>query len=232
MLRRVGLHLTSVAIPAFLGACSGDAKNSPFQPIGESAQVRVVNAAASDVAVSVKGVIVSASLAYGQGTGCFTANSTTSDIVIQSGSKTLTYGPNGLDFIPGETAQLVVTNYDSAVFQAIRVPVETTSTGGLARLLVLNVSGSATYDVYVTGIAAALGSPIATGLSTGVLRTPFTVPLGQQQVRLTDSGTQTVLMDLGNREWITNDRQLLLVAPPASGASTPRAFFWTASGCT
>jgi hypothetical protein len=117
------------------------------------------------------------------------------------------------------------------MYQLIRVPVDTTATGGLAKLLVLNASGVGSYDVYVTGIGTALGSPSAVGLATGVVGVPFNMTPGQQQVRLAATGTQNIQIDVGNRQWLPDERQILIVAPPATIGSTVRTLFWNASGC-
>ena len=113
----------------------------------------LVNVSASDITVRVNGVAVGSVLAYAEGTGCFTVNSTESGLSVEFPAQTVAFGSaNGLDFLPGETANVFATNFDSTEYRLYRVPVETTSPAGLARLLVFNASGAGTYDAYVTDI--------------------------------------------------------------------------------
>lgn len=229
MARRVALVLTAV-MPVCLCACAAETV-TPFKPQGSEARIRVVNASADTVSVRVNATVVSASLTYGKGTGCFSVNATESGLSVRFPAQTVDFGSSGgLDFLPGESSNVFATSYGTA-FSLIRVPTETTFTSGQARLQVLNAGGTGPVDVHVTGVGSALGVPNATGVAAGGWSSSFLISTGQHQVRLTDAGTLTVVLDLGNREWIADERQVLVMAPPAPGTTSARAFFWTGAGC-
>jgi hypothetical protein len=230
-------HLAFLLAPmlaASLSACSGEPVSNPvFKPVGSDARVRVVNASAYDVTVRINSVTVAGQpMIWGVGTPCHTVNSTTSGLSVVFPSQTIAFGgSSGIDFIPGEIASVFAVGSDSAGRQLIRVPVETTSTGGAARLLVLNVSGSGPYDAHVTPDGAPLGAPNAAGVAHAVVGSAFSVAAGQRRVRITTGGTQSVKVDLGNRTFLADTREVLLLSPPAPGASMLKTFFWDASGC-
>jgi len=50
-----------------------------------------------------------------------------------------------------------------------------------------------------------------------------------QQVRITNAGTQTLVLDVGARIFNAGQGVTLVIAPPAAGSTTPRAFYVT--GC-
>lgn len=50
-----------------------------------------------------------------------------------------------------------------------------------------------------------------------------------QQVRITNAGTQTLVLDVGARSFVVGQNVTLVIAPPAAGSTTPRAFYVT--GC-
>lgn len=52
----------------------------------------------------------------------------------------------------------------------------------------------------------------------------LSVPVGASQIRLTADGSSAVLLDMGSQTFAAGQNAMLVVAPPAAGATTPRAF--------
>jgi hypothetical protein len=56
------------------------------------------------------------------------------------------------------------------------------------------------------------------------------VPSGSQQIRLTSTGLLTpLLLDVGSQTFVAGTNYTLIIAPPASGSTTLRAFL--VAGC-
>lgn len=100
-----------------------------------------------------------------------------------------------------------------------------TPAAGQAGLRVFNASGGATgLDAFVTTLAAPLGAATVSNAVTGTATAFVSVPAGAQQIRLTTTGLTTVLLDLGSQTLTAGTNYTLVVAPPASGSTTIRAF--------
>jgi hypothetical protein len=97
---------------------------------------------------------------------------------------------------------------------------------GQAQLRAFNATAQPTgFDVYVTPTGAALGAATIVNVGAGAASTSFVnVPVGPSQIRITATGSQTVLLDLGTQTFTAGQNSMLVVAPPASGASSLRAF--------
>jgi hypothetical protein len=102
-----------------------------------------------------------------------------------------------------------------------------TPTSGQAGFRVLNATGGATaIDAFVTTPAAVLAAPATvSGAVSGTATAFVSVPAGSEQIRLTSTGLLTpVLLDVGSQTLTAGTNYTLVIAPPASGLTTLRAF--------
>lgn len=216
-----------MAAPTLL-ACTAEQSAQIFQPAGQVALLRVINASTPVLNVLVDGVTVAGPFQYGDASNCLTVNSREPKLAAKWGAVTSVFQGT---FADGEQAYLVAAAWGSgagAVYWTVRVPRDTV-TGTPARLRVMNISGAGPYDAYLTPPNSPLGTPSATAIATGDVVAPFDIAPGEWNVRLTDAGTQTVALDLGNRQFEGSKREMLVIAPPDTGSSAIRTFFWSAS---
>jgi hypothetical protein len=101
-----------------------------------------------------------------------------------------------------------------------------TPTSGQAGFRVFNATGGATaIDAFVTHVSAVLATPTVSGAVSGTATAFVSVPSGSQQVRLTSTGLLTpLLLDVGAQTLTAGTNYTLVIAPPASGPTTLRAF--------
>jgi hypothetical protein len=106
-----------------------------------------------------------------------------------------------------------------------------TPTSGQAGFRVFNATGGATaIDAFVTPLSAVLATPTVSGAVSGTATAFVSVPAGSQQIRLTSTGLLTpLLLDVGSQTFVAGTNYTLIIAPPASGSTTLRAFL--VAGC-
>ena len=198
-----------------------------------NATIKFVNATASTLNLLQSGTALTgaSNLAFGQSSSCTSVNAATPALtVVTAGSTTP---------LPGFTTTLTAGNS----FDIVAYPNATggvsfatvgnafTATSGQSGLRVFNATTAATgYDVYVTGVGAPLGTTATvSNVLAGTSSSFVSVPAGTQQIRLTSTGGATVLLDLGSQTLTAGQNATLIIAPPASGSLSPRAFLVT--GC-
>jgi hypothetical protein len=121
--------------------------------------------------------------------------------------------------VTGGTSALTVLSFRNSYTPA--------SGDGGVRLI--NLSGSGSYDVYVTDPGAALGTAGATAVIAGAASPYFGVPAGTKQIRLTNNGATQVAFDVGNATITAGSRSVVVLAAPASGGTTLRTFVFQLS---
>ena len=100
-----------------------------------------------------------------------------------------------------------------------------TPTAGQGGLRVFNATGGATgIDVYVTPTAAPLTTATVSNAVAGIASSFVNVPDGASQVRLTATGSTTVLLDAGSLTFTAGKNATLVIAPPAVGSTALRVF--------
>lgn len=198
-----------------------------------NATIKFVNATESTLNLLQSGTALSgaSNLAFGQSSACTSVNAATPALsVVTAGSTTA---------LPGFTTTLTAGNsfdilaYPNATGGVSFATVANafTPTSGQSGLRVFNATTATTgFDVYVTSVGAPLGttatvSNVVAGNSSAFV----SVPAGAQQIRLTSTGGTTVLLDLGSQTLTAGQNATLVIAPPASGSLSPRAFLVT--GC-
>ena len=197
-----------------------------------NAMVRLINATGTPLTLDQNGSALAGSsdVAFGAASSCSSINAATPALtVLQSGSTTplagftptLTAG-NSFSFVAFPTA--------SGGVQFATLPNTFTATSGQTGLRVFNATTTTTgFDVFLTALGAVLGTPTVTNVMPGTASTFISVPAGTSEIRLTSTGGTTVLLDLGSQTLTAGQNLTLVIAPPAAGSTTPRAFL--VAGC-
>lgn len=194
-----------------------------------NATVRLANAtdAALDLVQGASAVSGGSHIAFGASSSCTSVTAASPGLSIDvSGTTTALTGftptlvaGNSYTFVafPGATA-------GSTSF--ITLANTFTPTAGQAGFRVFNATGGATaLDIFVTPLAAVLSTPTVAGAVSGTATAFVSVPAGSQQIRLTQTTLLTpVLLDLGSQTLSAGTNYTLIIAPPASGTTTLRAF--------
>lgn len=171
------------------------------------------------------------SIAFGMSSACNSVNAATPALTVTQGASTTPLS----GFAPTLTAGHPFTFVafpgagGSVQFATIEQAIPTLS--AQAGLRAFNATAVPTgFDVYVTAPGAALGTPLITNVLAGTPSASFvSVPAGSSQVRLTATGSTTVLLDVGTQTFTAGQNTMLVIAPPATGTTAPRAFL--VAGC-
>jgi hypothetical protein len=226
---------------AAVGACSSD--NTLGLGVAGSggdslsnARVRIANATATSFDVVAGGVVSAgnAGIAFGQSSNCTPTNALAPDLSVRVAG-TLTPVP-GLATSYQSGVRYTVIAYSNAIgtTQFATVADLFTPLAGQSALRVFNAGATGTsYDVYVTdpGESLAAAAPTFNNV-TGATFTTFANVSGgtQKQMRITNAGSKTLLLDAGSTPLVAGQSATLVIAPPVAGSSTLRSFLVT--GCT
>jgi hypothetical protein len=196
------------------------------------ATVSLANATSSTLNLMENGVALTngSALAFGASSSCTSVPAATPGLSVTQGSSTT--GLTG--FSPALTA--------GTSYTIIAYPVATSGTSfatlnntfapasGQAGLRVFNATSATTaFDVYATAPGAALGTATAANVAAGASSSFVSVPAGATEIRLTNTGSASVLLDLGSLTLTAGKNLTLVIAPPVAGSTAPRAFLVT--GC-
>ena len=222
-----------------LGACSSDNTLGLGVAAGtsgdtlNSARVRIANATATSFDVASNGVVYAgnAGIGFGLSSNCTLTNPQTPGLAVRvAGTQTPVPGlatsyQSGVSFTVIAYSSAVGTTQFSTIADLF------TPLAGQSALRVFNAGATGTsYDVYVTdpGESLAAAAPAFNNVTGATFTTFANVDAGtQRQIRITNAGTKTQLLDLGSTALIAGQSLTLVIAPPAAGTSTLRAFFVT-----
>lgn len=206
-----------------LAACNDD----DIVGVGNLATVRVVNATNVPIDVATNGAVGTgnANIAFGQATSCLVVSASNPDLTIRNaGSTTVLTGLN-TSFQSGGKFVIIATVGAGGAVQFTTVQDNFLPGSGQAGLAALNAFSSATnVDLYVTAPGAALVTPSAANLTYAVVSSYFNVTSGLQQVRFTNAGAQTIVLNAGNTTFNTATNSIVVLGPPAVALTVPRAF--------
>ncbi len=192
-----------------------------------NATVRLINATGTALNLLSNGTALTggSNIAYGTGSTCSSVPVTGSALTVtQAGSTTALTGFTPTLTAGSSTSYVAYTNATGGVSFAT-LGNAYTPTSGQAGFRVFNATTSTTgYDAFVTLLNAALGTATTTNVLSGTASAFTSVPAGAQQIRLTSTGGTSVLLDLGSQTLTAGQNYTLVIAPPASGTTTPRAF--------
>jgi hypothetical protein len=198
-----------------------------------NATVRFINATTTSLDIASSGTVTSGNgaLGFGNSSSCMTVDATSSNLAVrQTGTSTALSGFTP-SFQAGGNYTVVAYTGAGGATQFATVSNAFTPSSGQGGLRVFNagVVGS-NYDIYVTAPGAALGTTSANNIGFGAGSSFFNVNAGtSQQVRITNAGSQSVALDVGNQTFTAGQNATLIIAPPAPGSTTLRSFI--VAGC-
>jgi hypothetical protein len=212
--------LTSVLA---LTACDDD----DIVGLGNIATVRVVNATNVALDVATNGAVGAggANLGFAQATSCLVVSASNPSItILNAGTATVLTGLN-TNFVAGGKFVIVASAPAGGAVQFTTIQDNFLPASGQAGLAALNsFSSTVNVDLYVTAPGAALGTASAANLAFGIASSYFNVSSGLQQLRFTNAGAQTIVLNAGNTSFNTATNSIVVLGPPAAAQTVPRAF--------
>jgi hypothetical protein len=198
-----------------------------------NATVQFVNATAVSLDVAQGGTVATGNgaLSYGTTSLCIATDATNSALTVrQTGTSTPLTGFTPA-FQAGGNYSVIAYPAAAGAIQFATVSNAFTATAGQGGLRVFNAAGAGTsYDIYVSTPGASSATAGANNVGFGSGSSYFNVPASsEQQVRITNAGSQTVVLDVGSRTFIPGQNVTLVITPPLTGSPVPRAFYVT--GC-
>lgn len=225
-----------------LGACSSDnvlglgvAGGNNNADTVNTARVRIANATATPLDIASGGVVYAGNgnIAFGASSNCTPTNAVTPDLSVRVAG-TLTPVP-GLAASYQSGVNYTVIAYPGALgtTQFATIADAFTPVAGQSALRVFNAGATTTsYDVYVTdpGESLATATPSFSNVAGGTFTAFGNANAATlRQIRITNTGSKTVLLDLGSTALIAEQSVTLVIAPPLVGTTALRAFYVT--GC-
>ena len=191
---------------------------------GNGAAVRLVNASSSHLDLLLNGVAPSGNraLAFGTSSTCTVVDVTSDSVAVRITDSTTTI-PFTPTFAVGGRYLLIAYPNANGVIQLSTVTQDSNLVSLRSELAVFEgvpstVTGN--YDVYITAPAGALVTPTFRNLSFGFGTPFFDVAPRVTQVRLTNAGTQSVVIDAGTFALAANTVYLLAVVLPTPFLAT------------
>lgn len=197
-----------------------------------NSNVRLANATDAGLDLLRNGSVLpgASDITFGTSSACSSVNATTPSLaVVPTGTTTPLAG-----FSPTLTAGHPFTfvaypgTGTTVQFATVEQPIPVVGQQGL---LVFNATSVSTaFDVYVTAPGAPLGTATVSNVAAGMASTSaVNVPAGSSQIRLTATGSTTVLLDAGTQTFAAGENTMLIIAPPAANTTAPRVFL--VGGC-
>ena len=201
---------------AALAACGVGKLTSAQAGSGNAATVRFVNASGATLDLAAGGVVPpgNVGIAPGNGVGCFTvADAAAPGLTVRQSGTSADLSGFAPQLVAGLRYTLVAYPAAAGSIQFVVVPAGALVAAGRSALRVVQASSAlGPVDVHITAPGAALGAPVAAGLGFGGVSATFDVAAGAQQVRLTNSGTTTVVFDAGPQTLATGVGYSLVVS--------------------
>ena len=220
------LATAMVATSLALAACGDDDATGPN---GNNATVRFVNATSTSLDIAENGAVATGNgaLSYGTASNCMSVQATNASLAVRQTGTSAPLPGFTPAFQPGGNYTVIVYPGAGGVTQFATVSNAFTPSSGQAGLRVFNgVAAGTSYDVYAGAAGATTVTAGANNIGYGSGSSYFNVVAGApQQVRITNAGTQTLVLDVGMRTFIVGENATLVLAPPAPGSATPRGFY-------
>jgi hypothetical protein len=201
---------------------------------GATARVRFANATGTSLDVASAGTVAAGSgaLGFAGSSGCLTVSATSPLISVRPAGSTNAVATVSSGLQSGSSYTMIAWTDAVGVTRVATIADAGAPPSGQSVLRAFNASAATLYDVYVTapGASLATATPTFAAVLGGTSSTTATVSATTaQQVRVTASGSKSVLLDLGNLTLLTGQSMVLVIAPPDAGSIAPRAF--VVAGC-
>jgi hypothetical protein len=220
--------LAALALVPMLALAACDSNNSlGTGGTSNNATVRFINATSTSLDIASGGTVATGNgaLSFGTSSSCMSVDATNSGLTVrQTGTSTALTGFTP-SFQAGGNYTVIAYTGTTGTGQFAIVSNAFTPSAGQGGLRVFNAAGNGTnYDVYVTAPGAALGTSNVNNVGFGTGSSYFNVSgTAAQQVRVTNAGTQAVVLDVGNQSFTQGTNATLVIAPPLAGTVAPRA---------
>lgn len=196
-----------------------------------NANIRLANATESalDFVQGTTALTGGSNLAFGTSSACSSVNAASPNLSVRVNGTTTALAGFAPTLVAG-TSYTAIAYPSGANTAFVTLSNAFTPTTGQAGLRVFNASGlPAAFDVFVTTSGAPLGTATLSNVLNANNSAFVSVPAGSQQIRLTATGLTVVLLDMGAQTLTAGQNYTLVIAPPASGQTAPRAFL--VAGC-
>jgi hypothetical protein len=214
-----------VLVAAALVACGTGSGLVGVVGAGDAATMRFVNASGGALDLVTGGSVNAgnANIAPGAGIACFSVPDPSAPALGARQSGTTTDLPNfPSQFSAGGRYTLVAYPGSGTFTLFVSIPDVAVTVAGRSALRVFHASvGLGQVDVYVTTPGAALDAPRITGLNFGSSTGSFDVAAGAIQVRLTTTGTTTVVYDVGTKTFEAGKSYTLVISSATAALLVP-----------
>lgn len=227
---QVRLLAATLCLPTLvLTGCDSNESTGLGITENSTASVQFINASTTTLDVAANGAVATGNGALGFGTAsaCVTANAANSGLAVrETGTSTPLSGFTPAFQVGGSYTVIAYPGVGGTTLQFATVSNAYTPAAGQAGLRVFNAAGAGSnLDVYVTTPGAALGTPAANNVGSATGSSYFNVSAaGPQQIRVTNAGSQTVLLDVGNTTFTAGRNATLVISPALPGTLVLRAF--------
>lgn len=220
---------TALVLPLLaLAACDADGTTGIIGGSENNVTVRVANATATSLDIATNGTVATGNgaLSFGTSSTCMVVDATNPGIAARETGTATALPGLAPTFVAGGNYTVVAYPGTGATTQFATVANAFTPTAGQGGLRVLNLATiGSNYDVHVTAPGATLGAPSVNNVAYGTGSSFFNVgATGVLQIRITNAGSQAVVLDVGNHSFSAARNETLVIAPPAAGTTTLRAF--------
>jgi len=225
-----------LAASATLAACSSDnvlglgvAGGGTDTDTLSNARIRFVNATATSLDLATGGVVAigNGAIGFGASSTCVSTSAITPNLAVRISGTSGTLPGFTTAYQSGVSYTVIAYPGSSGATQFATIADTFTPAPGESGFRVFNAgSVGSSYDVYITAPGAPLTSatPSAASVMQGTSSAFSSVSTSAQQVRVTDAGSQTVLLDVGNVSFVAGLNMTLVIAPPLAGSTIPRTF--------
>jgi hypothetical protein len=193
-----------------------------------NATVRFVNATGASLDIASNGTVSAgnSALSFGLFSSCMSVDPAGANLTVRmTGTSTALPG-----FTPsiqsGGNFTVIAFPGVGGTTQFATVSNAFTATSGQVGLRIFNAAASgSSFDVFVTTPGAALGTPGANNIGFGTGSSYFNVAGGvAQQIRITNAGSQTVVLDAGSMTFAPGQNATLVLAPAITSSAPIRSF--------
>lgn len=221
------LPLVGVAI---LPSCTSRT-TSPADSATGNATVRFANASDASLDFRKDDAVVSGGggLGFGAMSPCTTVSPASPALVVAKAGTTVNLAGFDPSFDAGKSYTVVAFPGGGTATSFAMLLNAFAPANGAAGFRVFNAtSGSTAFDAFVTSPNAPLATPTTSQTSAGRASALVNATAGTRQIRVTATGSRTVLLDAGSRALGARTNYTLVVAPSANGSAL-RAFL--VAGC-
>lgn len=197
-----------------------------------NSNVRLANATngALDLLRSGSALPGASNVAFGTSSACNSVNATTPSLAIAPTGTTTSLPGFSPTLTAGHPFTFIAYPGTGTTVQFATIE-QNVPVSGQQGLRVFNATSiPAAFDVYVTAPGAPLGSATLSNVAAGTASaSTVNVPAGSSEIRVTATGSTTVLLDAGTQTFGAGQNTMLIIAPPAPNTTAPRAFL--VAGC-